>query len=203
MAGKAKVFDQILRDAWENKGIGKRQTVEASKWFRRKAKELGQSVKPPALMSEEWRMRSRVAYGSMYFFFYNPKWRKELPYYDTFPLIFPVESAKGGFYGINMHYLDYKNRAFLMDALFDIRSDNNFNVKTKLILSYQVLKHSSSLKAFKPCFKHYLNAQVQSRFMKLHPIEWNIALMLPVERFQKKTKRQVWIASRKKIGKKG
>ena len=47
----------------------------------------------------------RPKYGVMNLFGYDPKFKETLPLYDRFPLIFPLEPAKGGFYGINFHYL--------------------------------------------------------------------------------------------------
>jgi hypothetical protein len=47
----------------------------------------------------------RPKYGIMNLFGYDPKHKDRLPYYDVFPLIFPLEPAKGGFIGLNFHYL--------------------------------------------------------------------------------------------------
>jgi hypothetical protein len=62
--------------------------------------------------------------GKMYTFFYDPKHKETLPYYDLFPLIFVVGPAAGGFLGINLHYLPPVLRAKLMDSLYQILNNN-------------------------------------------------------------------------------
>lgn len=197
----SRVFDEILL-----KGIRSGQmpgrTNDARKWFREKAKET--NVTPSELMrtEERSRLRNRHRQGSMFFFFYDPKHKKTLPYYDRFPLIFPVGPAKGGFYGINFHYLPLPLRAKLMNAIYDVTNNDKFDDTTRAKLTYGLLKSASQFKEFKPTFKHYLKDHVKSRFLMVHPSEWDIALWLPVAEFEKAGQRKVWADSRKIIKKK-
>jgi hypothetical protein len=102
--------------------------------------------------------------------------------------------------GINMHYLPHVLRAKLMDSLYDIASNDKYDETTKLRISYNVLNSAAKYKWFKPCIKHYLTSQVRSRFIYVYPAEWDIALFLPLERFDGATKSQVWKDSKKLIG---
>jgi len=129
----------------------------------------------------------------------DPKMKKELPYYDRFPLVFPIEKAPNGFLGINMHYLPYILRAKLMDALYQLSTNDKFDATTRLDLSYQILKGASRFKPFKPTVKRYLTSHIRSRFLYIQPNEWDIALFLPVERFQKASKQQVFKDSKDAI----
>lgn len=195
------IFTTIWAKA-AKRGISVKNAEDSVQWFRNKAKELGKSVKPEDLMYAEERLKSSGIYGHMYHYFYLPKFRNDinkLPYYDIFPLIFMVGPAKGGFYGINLHYLPPVLRASLMDKLFEIRSSKRFNDATKLKISYQILSSTQKYKEFKPCFKHYLSDHVASRFMFIEAADWNIALFLPTERFVRNTKQGVWRDSRKII----
>ena len=117
----------------------------------------------------------------MYHFRYDPKGAKTLPYYDKFPLIFMVGPAAGGFYGINLHYLPPQLRAKLMDSLYDITNS------------------ASKYKFFKPTFKHYLSSQVKSEFIEINSTEWDTALFLPTERFEKARKSKVFADSRRML----
>jgi hypothetical protein len=135
----------------------------------------------------------------MYHFKYDPKGKKTLPYYDTFPLIFMVGAAEGGFHGINLHYLPPKLRAKLMDELYSLASNNRYDEKTKLMISYNLLKSASKMKYFKPTFKHYLADHVKSKFIKVDSAEWDIALFLPTSRFKHATTQKVYSDSRKKF----
>lgn len=192
----AAIFDEILA-----RGIRKGQvparTQDARDWFRDAAKR--ERTTPQALLKDAGSKKPRVGAGRMYHFFYDPKTKKTLPYYDKFPLIFMVGFAEGGFYGINLHYLPPKLRATLMDALYTISSDKKYDENTRLRLSYNVLKGASKYKAFKPCFKHYLSKHVRGKFMEIEAVEWDIALFLPTERFEKAGKSKVWADSRAMI----
>lgn len=137
--------------------------------------------------------------GKMFMFFYDPKWKDELPYYDAFPLIFVIESYTDGFLGINLHYLPPVLRAKLMDSLYSISSDNKYNTNTKLNISYNILKSAARFKYFRPCVKKYLFAHVRSRYLNVEPAYWDAALMLPAENFKKATTERIYRESRNMI----
>ena len=44
--------------------------------------------------------------GRLYFFIYTAKLKNELPLWDRFPLVVPLELYKDGFLGINFNYLN-------------------------------------------------------------------------------------------------
>ena len=145
--------------------------------------------------------KSRLLPGRMFMYFYDPKHKETLPYYDRFPLVMVVEKAKGkpGFYGLNFHYLDYRKRAILMERLLSYSNNKKYDESTRLRLSYKLLKNVSKLKAFAPCFKHYLPSQIKTP-LKLVPAEyWETALFFPSEQFKKATKQDVFRQSRGQI----
>jgi len=86
-----------------------------------------------------------------------------------------------------------------MDALYTTANNKRYDESTKLKLSYDILQGASKYKDFQPCIKRYLTSQLRSEFMYIYPSEWDIALFLPLERFQGATKTQVWADSRKKM----
>ena len=195
------IFDQILLKGIKS-GQMPARTQSSRDWFRKKAKEQSKMTDAKLLReSGRDRLKNTVSSGRMYFFQYDPKHKAKLPYYDSFPLIFMIEAADGGFYGINFHYLNYSARAKLMDALYSITNNETFNETTKLKLSYGVLKAASKFKWFRPAFKRYLKNHVRSRFIEIHPTEWDIALMLPVAAFSKATQNEVWADSARSYSK--
>jgi len=137
--------------------------------------------------------------GSMYSFFYDPKHKETLPYYDTFPLIFVIGPKPNGFLGINLHYLPPVLRAKLMDELHKITNNKKYNASTKLAVSYDLLSKTARFRYFKPCVKHYLFDHVQSKFLKIDPFMWDAAVMLPMERFKKADIDHVWNDSRSMV----
>ena len=100
MATQERLFDKWEQAAFRA-GLQAR-TKESMAWFRDKVSDLRVSRK--ALIAQGPRRVSQV-YGSMYNFEYDPKTKATLPYYDRFPLCIPIQKAKGGFHGLNLHYL--------------------------------------------------------------------------------------------------
>lgn len=190
-----KIFDQARKTGF------KKGTMEARDWFREKAMAIARKNTNVNRLIEKSGADhvSHVEIGHMYYFLYDPKHKVTLPYYDKFPLIFPIESYDDGFLGINMHYLPPFFRARLMDALYTTRTDNKFDKKTKLKISYNILKSATKFKYFKPCVKRYLSKHVRSNFIKVPSEQWDFALMLPVDRFAKQSRNKVWDDSKKMI----
>lgn len=207
------VFSDLLA-----KGIRQGQvparTDAAREWYRKQAKGIAKSgskagVSGDALIQTAGREQGRAKsinrstsprfYGEMYTFEYDPKLKGKLPYYDMFPLIFPINKAKGGFLGINFHYLPPTMRAQLMDALYTITNNKSYDESTRLKISYDVLNRASKFRFFKPAIKHYLTTNVRSRLVYINPAEWDIALFLPTARFVGASKQKVYADSRKII----
>jgi hypothetical protein len=193
------LFDTILTKGVRAGEIPAR-TQQARQWYRNAAQEYRNINERQIMKGDAERLTGRPLVGHMYMFNYDAKHKETLPYYDRFPLVFPFKSIKGGFLGINMHYLPLQYRAILMDSLYDITSNERYDETTRLKLNYQVLERASRFRYFKPCVKHYLTGQLRSRFLYIYPSEWDIALFLPLERFQGASKTKVWADSRKAIG---
>ena len=170
----------------------------AGNWFREKVKQAGASasmrVVTPTQLLKKQPADDSGALGKMYFYKYDPKWAKKLPYWDMYPLVFPFEKAKGGFYGINLHYIPPRDRALLMDQLNQFASNAKYDKTTRLNLTYNTLKRYGRAV---PCVKRYLGDHVTSSTVRIDADEWEIAIFLPVERFQKESKSTVWKDSRR------
>lgn len=194
------VFDKILKDG-VSRGIIPALSASSRTWYRNQAQNLtSRNINSNRLInSMQSQVVDRIQIGDMYLFGYDPKLKSTLPYYDKFPLIFPFSSAAGGFLGINMHYLPLHMRARLMDSLYLLASNKDYNETTKIELSYKILSSSSKYSHFKPCVKHYLNNQIKTRFVKIAPTQWDIALFLPLQRFEKASASKVYDYSQKII----
>jgi len=192
------IFDEILTQGVRTGKIPARQQ-SARDWYRETAKTYRRVNENQLLRSDRDRLTGRPIIGNMYMFNYDPKLKAELPYYDTFPLIFPIKKMKGGFLGINLHYLPLNFRAQLMDSLYDTATNDAYDENTKLKINYRILNNAAKYRYFKPCVKHYLTSQLRSRFLYIYPSEWDIALFLPLERFQKASKATAFADSRRII----
>lgn len=199
----ATLFSDILAKGIRQGQIPAR-TKSAREWYRKQATlKAGKEITAEAMLSTKDKGRAKTqlrgdqVYGSMYFFEYDPKHKATLPYYDRFPLIFPINKVKGGILGMNMHYLPPKMRAQLMDALYTVSSDKSYDENTVLNINYKLLQSASNFRFFKPTVKMYLAKQVRSRFIKIAASEWDTALFLPVQSFQKQSQGVVWADSRR------
>lgn len=164
----------------------------AGDWFREKVKQAQASGKLRVVTPNQLLRRQEeggAVLGKMMFYKYDPKFAKKLPYWDMYPLVFPFEKVKGGFYGINLHYLPPRERAILMDQLNKYTTNKKYNESTRLRLNYNLLKGFG--RAI-PCVKRYLTDNIKSRSVRINADEWEIAIFLPVERFQKQSKGVVW-----------
>ena len=189
------LFDRI-QSSLAKEGITPR-TNAARDWLRQKVKSLKPS--PQTLMKDSERLRDKSFIGKMYFYFYDPKYKDTLPYYDRFPLVIPIEQYSDGFLGLNLHYIHPKQRIILLDKLSDTLSNKNLNERTRLRVNYEYLKAASVAFEAMPCIKRYLFTNVDSRFLEISADEWDIAVMLPMETFVGASAGQVYSDSRKKF----
>lgn len=156
---------------------------DSTDWFIGKARSAAGYRKN--LVSSDERGRDNAIIGKMYFFAYDPKMKKTLPMYDRFPLVFPIEPYNDGFLGLNLHYLNPGERAWLLNKLKDFRNNNKFNTTTRLKLSYDLLASTKKMASVsRPCVKRYLFSHVRSKFIEMTPEEWDKAIGLPVAQFE-------------------
>ena len=191
----AYLLDRI-KSSLAKEGLAPR-TNQAREWLRVKIKSL--SPTKQGLMADRERLKSNSIIGRMYFYYYDPKTKDTLPYYDRFPLVLPIEHYPDGFLGLNLHYIHPKQRIILLDKLSEYATNTKYDKTTKLRLSYDLLTRASKMYEVQPCIKRYLFNHVQSRFLEITADEWDIAVMLPVESFVGASTSKVYSESRKKF----
>lgn len=135
---------------------------------------------------------SDMEIGKLYLFEYDPYYKDELPYWDKFPLVFPIgpkpqrlNPGHGpGFLGINLHYLPPRARAVLMDALLETASNDKYDDTTKLNISYEILKGASeTFVRFDECVKVYLYGHIRGGVYYVPPSKWSQIIMLPLQQW--------------------
>lgn len=193
------MFDNILLQG-NRQGITPARTKAARQWYRDLASEYSRKISPSEALKRTRPVQKvdRIKFGYMYAFKYDPKLKKTLPYYDTFPLIFPIDFQQGHMLGINFHYLPPALRARLMDAIYPTVTNRKYDETTRVQISYGILKSASKYKAFKPTVKMYLPNHIRSQFIEIYATQWDIALFLPTASFRKASITKVWEDSRKR-----
>lgn len=170
--------------------------VELRDWFRDKALQVtSKSTNINRLTTKQSSLANTVPMvrlGRLTMYRYDPKWKDELPYYDKFPMIFPIELYDNGWLGINLHYLPPVYRARLMDAIWDTANNAAYNDTTRMQITYEIMKSAAKFRYFKPCIKRYLTSHIRSPLMEVDVNEWDYALFLPLARFEKARQRKVW-----------
>ena len=193
MAEREKSFLEKLRDAL-NKNQGNVKTRNARDWFQRRARALKSELRNKFTQvdtADEFYAKSKktnkrnIGPGSIFAYFYDPKYKKELKYYDRFPLVLVFDFKPNGFIGCNFHYLPPLLRAKLMDEIDKAKGIN--------------WKALSRIKEIKPTVKRYLYKHISSKVVEIEDDEREIALFLPTERFKKEDKLVVWGDSRRMI----
>lgn len=154
-------------------------------------KETGRYVRPAD--------RQKFLMGGLYYFYYDPKTKNELPYYDRFPLVMPLKREPDGFIGLNLHYLPIRYRINFMKKLLPLAIYNDEDEIKRIRITYPILDASNRYKEFRPCIKKYLYGHVKSRILAVEPQEWDIALYLPIQQFRKQPVATVWQESVEQI----
>lgn len=193
----ATTFQNILANA-AKKGIINQYSKDSIEWFRNSMRKT--VVTPTRIIREEranlvdsW---TNVGIGRLYFAYYDPKHKETLPYYDTFPLMIPIHRYQDGFLALNLHYLPPVLRAKLLDSLYDTLNNAKLDENKKLKINYAILNGAAKHKYFEPCVKRYLGNHFRSRFIKVPHENWTPAVFLPVESFEKASRKEVWDKSR-------
>ncbi len=167
---------------------------KSTQWYKDKIKEFG---KPGAAdLIRDGAQSRQPHFGLLNMFFYDPKGRKTLPYYDTFPLVLPLEQYSDGFLGINFHYLPMGLRLKLLDKVVDFSNNTKFDKSTVILAEYRKLKN---IKEIKPTLKRYLAGRVKTRYRRVDADEFTVAALLPIARWKKASASTVYSDSRKMI----
>lgn len=191
----AYLIDRINEEL-SKKGL-KPRSGSARDWLRAKINELNPTRQ--SVVRDKERLRDSTILGKMYFYYYDPKTKENLQYWDKFPLVIPIETYRDGFLGLNLHYISPKQRLVLLDALSEFSNNSKYDETTRLRLTYNNLKNLGKAYRAKPCVKKYLFKHVESRFLEISANEWDIAVLLPFQNFQGASANKVYNDSRTKF----
>jgi len=166
-------------------------TTKSATWYKNAISSIGQKVTAQKLLSQG-KLSARPNIGLLNLFFYDPKYKETLPYYDTFPLVLPLDSIKGGFSGLNFHYLSPGLRLRLLEQMQRYATNKDLS-KARFDVSLSRVK---SIPLSKATIKKYLYKHVRSSFLRIDLNQAAIACYLPVQQFQKRPASSVYAASR-------
>jgi hypothetical protein len=197
MASKLTLLTQQLSAAQMQK-----MSRESYQWLLKKINELrNPSLIPRTIANERFRQTRRLFKGRLYQFFYDPKGKADMPYYDRFPLVLILEKYDDGFLGLNLHYLPIKYRVAFLDKLLNYAILDDEDNPTRFRITYDILTASRRFREFRPCIKRYLFSQIRSKILTIEPQEWEVAIFLPTQLFKGAKPQKVWQESVNEIRK--
>ena len=161
-----------IKDVFERNQCDLATAVKKSNgWFEKEVASLTkQNITPNKVLGgDPDKLVNKILPGHLYLFGYDPKLKKELPYYDRFPLVFPYAKTPDGFIGLNMHYLSYRFRIVLLDNLLNFKNTQGIDEKTRLRLSWNLLKGISKHRLVEQCVKSYLVDHIQTQIKIISP----------------------------------
>lgn len=207
----AKTFEELLSDI-KKQGGALTRSEKSMQWLQDYVRQFGGKTRDKLakgnltagelMRNNPDNLVNKFKLGKMVMFFYDPKLRDTLPYYDRFPCVFPFAPKKGennvnGFLGLNLHYLPPELRAKLFDNLVNFENNARLTKNKKLELSYELISQASNF--WKPCLKHYLNPHVKSRFLEVPYEAWPLAMLLPLAQFEGKSVIDIYNESKKMV----
>ena len=197
----------ILTTLTDEKITAQYQTMsrESLNWLLKRIQDLRNPVSLARPLTKETHRytrpsdRQKFLMGGLYYFYYDPKTKDDLPYYDRFPLVMPLKRDPEGFIGLNFHYLPIRYRINFMKKLLNLAIYNDEDEIKRIRITYPILDSSSRFKEFRPCIKRYLYPHIKSRILAVQPQEWDVALYLPIQQFKKAPVKTVWQESLQEI----
>ena len=201
MAEVQESFLSKVSDAIRSGTVGK-EVQRSARWFQDKIKGLKGDLRNRFSSTnaakfyreadnkvEKAILKKRIELGDLFCYYYNPKYRATLPYYDMFPMIMLIGAEKETFLGINFHYLRPKWRAILLDRV-SARIGGGLPKWSKL----------RNIRQIAPTIKRYRYDHIMRKVVPIKENEQEIAIFLPTERFRKAGKSKVWAESERKFG---
>lgn len=205
MSGGRQNLDQVWNAPWVPIRVTKDDVNKSLAWFQEMTRKLGDRVSINSLLQNSQRRSANLVPGKMYMYSYQAKHADTLPYYDQFPLMIPFARDAETVTGLNFHYLNYKIRFFLLRNLLEFANDKKLTEKSKLIMSWDLIKGASRYAPAAAAIHKYRFDHIRSAFLEVPANQWFTAMMMPVERFvtgkdgYKYNKESVWQDSIRKI----
>ena len=186
------------------------RSESAREFFHDYAAEYGLNYRSLQMLRTGGRRITDVKLGRMYFFRYEAESSASgrdvemHGVYDKFPLIFLLSETPGSLEGINFHYIYPEFRIHLLGKMFMYLNSQDFSNRTKLIARKfrKVIQENKIFRHAKVCYREYKPGRIASKILQVHPMDWELAITVPTERFVtpnggRVPSKKIWTRSRK------
>ena len=157
------------------------------------AAEQGVNYRSMQMLRTGGRRAGNIKLGRMYFFNYAAEGTasgrgvdiKRGNVYDAYPLIFLLALTPESLEGINFHYMVPKQRIILLGRMFEYLNSEDFDDRTKLfsVKFRRTIKNNKLFKYARACYRVYKPGRIDSKIVQVHPMDWELAITVPTERF--------------------
>jgi len=138
-----------------------------------------------------------IAPGMMFSYQYEAK---TVDIFDRNPMVICLHNYPDGLLGLNLHYLPYKERFRLFEAMMPLTAPIPVELLSKLYITYGILKSDrQKYYGYKACIKRYKYTEFRSKAIFISPIEWAVALSFPSAVFVGASLQEVWMDSLDKM----
>ena len=174
----------------------KTMSKDAVSWLQDKIDEIKRPSAIPNTIKGEvnrHKQQGQLRIGMLYCYYYDPKTKDDLPYWDRFPMVLVLEKYNDGFLGLNLHYLPVRYRIAFLQKLMKYAQLTPEQDIRRMRISYDILQSTKRFAEFRPCLKRYLFSHMRSRLLMIEPDEWDVATMLPIQQFRGAKPQKVWM----------
>ena len=146
-----------------------------------------------SMLRQGGKKKANFFLGRMYFYKYLPDPKTLDATFDMYPLMFILNKSDEEFEGINFHYMTPKARAMTMGNLFDYLNNNEYKTNTRLLFNSlkKVIRNNRKFRYAKYAYRRYNYSNISSKIIEVHPLDWEIAMFCPTERFYSKQRRRL------------
>ena len=141
----------------------------------------------------------RLLVGQLIFFKYAPQDQRFLESnrpFDAYPLIFITTAYRGGFEGINLHYLDPETRSLLFENMRkSFTTLGKPNRTARININYHDLRTKRSLRSFKACYRNYKWDGIRKPPISVPFQFWETLIHQDLGFFGKKNKSNIYLES--------
>lgn len=183
-------FFQKAHRAAKNESIIER-SERSIEFYQDYALEYGMNFDFRSMLKQGGKKRSNFLLGRMYFYRYIPE--DPTFTFDMYPLTFVLNKEDSYFEGINFHFMSPKERAILMEHMFEYLNRLDYSKNTRILFNSfnKVLENNRKFKYGKFSFRKYHFESISSKIIEVHPLDWEIAMSVPTEKFYSKNKRRL------------
>ena len=160
-------------------------------FYQEYALEYGKNFDFRDMLREGGQVKSNFYLGRMYFYRYIPLIPEVT--FDMFPLTFVLYRTEEIFEGINFHFMNHKQRGLLMEYMFQFLNKQDYNKNQRILFNsfIKIIRNNRKFKYAKFSYRRYSFDAITSKIIEVHPLDWEIAMSVPSERFYSMDKRRL------------